>query len=33
MSIGLGMAGGIFLHPDFGIDKNNKLICDGHCAI
>ena len=21
----LGMAGGVFLHPDFGIDKTNKL--------
>lgn len=25
-SIGAGMAGGIFLHPDFGIDKTNKTI-------
>ena len=22
--IGVGMAGGVFLHPDFGIDKTNK---------
>jgi hypothetical protein len=25
-SIGAGMAGGIFLHPDFGLDKTNKQI-------
>jgi hypothetical protein len=25
-SIGAGMAGGIFLHPDFGFDKTNKQI-------
>jgi hypothetical protein len=25
-SIGAGMAGGIFLHPDFGVDKTNKQI-------
>jgi Eukaryotic cytochrome b561 len=24
--IGIGMAGGIVLHPDFGIDKTNKTI-------
>lgn len=24
--IGLGMAGGIFLHPDFGMDKTNKTL-------
>ena len=26
----LGMAGGVFLHPDFGIDKQNGLIRMGH---
>ena len=26
----LGMAGGVFLHPDFGIDKQNGLIRAGH---
>mmetsp|Transcript_31158 Transcript_31158/g.45851 ORF Transcript_31158/g.45851 Transcript_31158/m.45851 type:complete len:196 (-) Transcript_31158:133-720(-) len=26
----LGMAGGVFLHPDFGIDKQNGLIRTGH---
>ncbi len=26
----LGLAGGIFLHPDFGIDKQNGLIRTGH---
>jgi hypothetical protein len=25
-SIGAGMAGSIFLHPDFGMDKTNKQI-------
>lgn len=25
-----GMAGGVFLHPDFGIDKQNKLIRTVH---
>ena len=29
-SVGLGMAGGIFLHPDFGVDKTNKLIRKAH---
>ena len=29
-SVGLGLAGGIFLHPDFGIDKGNKLIRKVH---
>jgi hypothetical protein len=24
--VGLGLAGGIVLHPDFGIDKTNKTI-------
>jgi hypothetical protein len=24
--IGLGLAGGVFLHPDFGVDKTNKTI-------
>ena len=24
--IGVGMAGGIFLHPDFGMDKTNKTL-------
>jgi drug/metabolite transporter (DMT)-like permease len=24
--IGLGLAGGVFLHPDFGMDKTNKTI-------
>ena len=24
--VGLGLAGGIFLHPDFGVDKTNKTI-------
>lgn len=26
----LGMAGGVFLHPDFGVDKQNGLIRTGH---
>lgn len=26
----IGMAGGIFLHPDFGIDKTNKTIRFAH---
>jgi Eukaryotic cytochrome b561 len=26
----LGLAGSIFLHPDFGIDKNNQLIRAAH---
>jgi hypothetical protein len=26
----LGLAGGVFLHPDFGIDKQNGLIRTGH---
>mmetsp|Transcript_10193 Transcript_10193/g.27952 ORF Transcript_10193/g.27952 Transcript_10193/m.27952 type:complete len:194 (-) Transcript_10193:2258-2839(-) len=29
-SIGAGMAGGIFLHPDFGIDKTNKTVRFAH---
>lgn len=29
-SIGLGMAGGVFLHPDFGLDKTNQLIRKVH---
>jgi hypothetical protein len=28
--IALGMAGGVFLHPDFGVDKTNKTIRLGH---
>jgi hypothetical protein len=28
--VGLGLAGSIFLHPDFGIDKTNKLIRKVH---
>lgn len=28
--VGLGMAGGIFLHPDFGVDKTNKTIRSLH---
>lgn len=28
--VGLGMAGGIFLHPDFGVDKQNKTIRFAH---
>jgi hypothetical protein len=26
----IGMAGGVFLHPDFGIDKTNKTIRFAH---
>jgi hypothetical protein len=29
-SLGAGMAGGIFLHPDFGFDKTNKTIRFAH---
>ena len=29
-SIGLGLAGGVFLHPDFGIDKTNQTIRYAH---
>lgn len=29
-AIGAGMAGGVFLHPDFGIDKTNKTIRYAH---
>ena len=29
-SVGLGLAGGVFLHPDFGIDKTNKTIRLAH---
>lgn len=28
--VGLGMAGGIILHPDFGIDKTNKTVRLAH---
>jgi Eukaryotic cytochrome b561 len=28
--VGLGMAGSVFLHPDFGIDKTNKVIRLAH---
>ena len=28
--IGLGTAGGVFLHPDFGMDKTNKTIRTAH---
>jgi hypothetical protein len=28
--IGLGLAGGLFLHPDFGMDKTNKKIRFAH---
>lgn len=28
--LSLGLAGSIFLHPDFGIDKTNKLIRTAH---
>ena len=28
--VGLGMAGGVFLHPDFGMDKTNKTIRFAH---
>lgn len=28
--VGLGLAGGIFLHPDFGVDKTNQLIRKVH---
>lgn len=28
--VGLGIAGSVFLHPDFGIDKTNKLIRTAH---
>ena len=28
--IGIGMAGGLFLHPDFGIDKTNTTIRFAH---
>lgn len=30
MAIGAGMVGGIFLHPDFGMDKTNKTIRFAH---
>lgn len=30
MSIGAGMVGGVFLHPDFGMDKTNKTIRFAH---
>ena len=29
-SIGAGMVGGVFLHPDFGIDKTNKTLRYAH---
>ena len=29
-TVGLGLAGGIFLHPDFGVDKTNKTIRKAH---
>ena len=29
-AIGAGMVGGVFLHPDFGIDKTNKTIRYAH---
>ena len=29
-SVGAGMAGGIFLHPDFGVDKTNSTIRLAH---
>jgi hypothetical protein len=29
-AVGLGLAGSIFLHPDFGIDKTNQLIRKAH---
>jgi uncharacterized membrane protein len=28
--VALGLAGGIFLHPDFGVDKTNKTIRKAH---
>ena len=28
--ISAGLAGGVFLHPDFGVDKQNKLIRSAH---
>ena len=28
--VALGLAGGIFLHPDFGVDKTNKTIRLAH---
>jgi Eukaryotic cytochrome b561 len=28
--IGLGMVGGVVLHPDFGVDKTNKTIRFAH---
>ena len=30
MSVGLGMVGGVVLHPDFGVDKTNKTIRFAH---
>lgn len=30
MTFGLGMAGAVFLHPDFGVDKTNKTIRLAH---
>lgn len=29
-SVSLGLAGSIFLHPDFGVDKQNKTIRFAH---
>ena len=29
-AVGAGMVGGVFLHPDFGIDKTNKTIRFAH---
>lgn len=29
-AIGAGMAGGVFLHPDFGMDKTNQTIRKAH---
>jgi len=30
LSVGAGMVGGVFLHPDFGMDKTNKTIRYAH---
>ena len=29
-SIGVGLVGGVVLHPDFGVDKQNQLIRKAH---
>jgi hypothetical protein len=30
VAIGLGLVGGVVLHPDFGVDKQNKVIRNAH---